>query len=411
MAKIRSFRALRPAKGLESKVASVPYDVINSEEAKKLSEGNPYSFLHVTRSEIDLPGVADLHSDPIYEKARENFRKFRSDNILQYDPSAYFYVYSQKWNNRLQVGLVALTSVDEYDTGLIKKHEKTREDKENDRTRHVMTLQAHAEPVFLCYRAHGPIDAVIRHVMQAPPINRFTSDDGIEHTLWIVSTLKDISSLIREFEHVPCLYVADGHHRSASASRTRAAMMKDNPAHSGDEEYNFFLSVIFPDNQLAILPYNRLVKDLNGRDAAAFLKAAAEKFEVVPEGLPAPEHPTEVSMYLAGKWVTLKPRPGTYDRLDPIKSLDVSILQDNLLRPLLGIDDPRRDKRIDFCGGIRGTGELVRLVDSGKAAVAFSMFPTTVAQLMAIADKGEIMPPKSTWFEPKLRSGLFVHTF
>ncbi len=411
MAKIKTFRGLRPAKGLENKVASVPYDVINSDEAKRFSEGNPYSFLHVTRSEIDLPDVTDLYSDAVYEKARENLRKFKTDNILQYDPSAYFYVYSQKRGSHFQAGLVALTSVDEYDNGLIRKHEKTREDKENDRSRHLTTLKAHAEPVFLCYRSRLGINQIINRIMQDAPVNNFISEDGIEHTLWIVSMLKDISSLIREFERVPNLYIADGHHRSASASRAREAMRKENPAHTGDEEYNYFLSVLFPDNSLSILPYNRLVKDLNNNDSATFLKAVAEKFEVISEGLPTPERASEISMYLEGRWYTLKPRPGVADRLDPVKSLDVSILQDNLLQPILGIEDPRRDNRIYFSGGIRGTGELVNRVDSGNAAVAFSMAPVTVAQLMAISDSGEIMPPKSTWFEPKLRSGLFVHTF
>lgn len=411
MAKIRAFRALRPVKGLENKVASVPYDVINSDEAHKLALGNPYSFLHVTRSEIDLPPETDHYADAVYTQSLENLKKFRKENILQYDPSAYFYVYAQKRGTHFQAGLVALTSVDEYDTDLIKKHEKTREDKENDRTRHLLVTQAHAEPVFLCYRAHPPIDAIINEIMKSDPVNRFTADDGIEHTLWLVSTLKDIKALQEEFGHVPCLYVADGHHRSASASRARATLRRDNPGHTGEEEYNYFLSVIFPHDQLAILPYNRLVKDLNNRTPEMFLQTVAEKFTLLPEGLPSPERLHEISLYLDRRWYSLTPKPGVADLRDPIKSLDVSILQDHLLQPLLGIEDPRRDKRIDFSGGIRGTGELTRLVDAGLFAAAFSMYPTTVDQLMAIADQGQIMPPKSTWFEPKLRSGLFIHTF
>jgi len=411
MATIKPFKALRARADIDSKVACVPYDVINSEEAAQLAHGNPFSLLHVTRSEIDLPGITDLYSDTVYQKAQENFAAFIRDGILVQDAAPRLYVYSLTMGCRTQNGIVALTSVDEYDNDTIKKHEKTRKDKEDDRTRHLMTLSAHVEPVFLCYRHQDSIDTVVNRIKATEPLNRYRAVDGIEHALWSVEEASDLAALQKAFEVVPFLYVADGHHRSASASRARASLKAANPTHTGNEPYNFFLSVIFPDRELAILPYNRLVKDLNGHSVGDFLKMISGRFEVTPHASPVPDRSTRISMYLNRVWYFLDPKTGSFDLADPIKSLDVSILQDNLLSPVLGIQDPRTDKRIDFCGGIRGTGELEKLVETGKAAVAFSMAPTTVQQLMTIADAGMIMPPKSTWFEPKLRSGLFIHAF
>lgn len=411
MAKIIPFKALRSREDIVQKVACVPYDVINSEEAAILANGLPESLLHVTRPEIDLPSGIDLHSDPVYEKAKENFKKFVKEGILISESKPLLYVYTQQMGKHRQTGVVACTSVDEYDNDIIKKHEKTRKDKEDDRTRHVMECSAHMEPVFLLYRNREEINLIVRRIQQNSPVYDFTAADDIKHTLWLVDNDADIKTITDEFEKVQYLYVADGHHRSASASRTRAALKAKNPAHTGKEEYNFFMSVIFPDSELAILPYNRVVKDLNGRSAEQFLDEISGRFEIAVSNSKNPPHSTAFSMYLGGKWYLLKARHGSYLANDPIASLDVSILQDNLLAPVLGIADPRTDKRIDFVGGIRGVGELEKLVDSRKFAVAFSMFSTTVDQLMEIADAGMIMPPKSTWFEPKLRSGLFIHTF
>jgi uncharacterized protein (DUF1015 family) len=310
-----------------------------------------------------------------------------------------------------QTGIVACTSVDEYDNDIIKKHEKTRKDKEDDRTRHVIECSAHMEPVFLLYRNSEKINAIVKKIQQNTPLNDFTAADNIRHTLWTIDNDEAIKSLVDAFDKIAALYIADGHHRSASASRTREALKAKNSGHTGDEEYNYFLSVIFPDSELAILPYNRVVKDLCGRSTESFVKEISAKFDVSLSSKKSPDSSLSFSMYMDKKWYLLKAKNGTFNAEDPIASLDVSILQDNLLSPLLAINDPRTDKRIDFVGGIRGVGELEKLVDSGKFAVAFSMFPTTVEQLIKIADAGEIMPPKSTWFEPKLRSGLFIHTF
>jgi uncharacterized protein (DUF1015 family) len=411
MAKITPFKALRARADIVQKVACVPYDVINSEEAAELAKGLPESLLHVTRPEIDLPAGIDLHSDPVYDKARDNFKKFIDSGILISESKPLLYVYTQQMGNHIQTGVVACTSVDEYDNDVIKKHEKTRKDKEDDRTRHVMDCSAHMEPVFLLYRGQKAINDIVHRIQKDKPIYNFTAADDIKHTLWVVANDSDIKLLVEAFEKVKYLYVADGHHRSASASRTRAALKAKNPNHTGNEEYNFFMSVIFPDTELAILPYNRVVKDLNGRSADKFMDEISEKFDVSASEKKSPSGSTAFSMYINGKWYLLKAKKGSYAEKDPIASLDVSILQDNLLAPVLGIADPRTDKRVDFVGGIRGVGELEKLVDSKKFAVAFSMYPTTVDQLMEIADAGMIMPPKSTWFEPKLRSGLFIHTF
>lgn len=404
MAIVRPFKALRPTPERAAQVAAVPYDVINTEEALALSEGNPYSFLHVSRPEIDLEAGIDLYDDRVYAKAVENLQRLRKECPLIEEPKPTLYVYRLIMGEHVQVGVTGCCAVDEYDQDLIKKHERTRKDKEDDRTRHTIQMRSQTEPVFLTYRPCPTIDAIVEATMQTVPLFDFTAPDNIQHTLW---TVENPEALSEAFKTVPELYVADGHHRSASASRARAALRQQNPNHTGEEEYNFFLAVVFPSDQLRILPYNRIVKDLYGQTAEEFLSAVAKSFHIAA-GSDTPTRKGEFSMYFGGNWYTLTPTD-PIDQDNPIAALDVSILQDRLLDPILGVKDPRTDKRIDFVGGIRGTGELVKLVDSGKAAVAFSVFPTTVDELMRISDAGEIMPPKSTWFEPKLRSGLFLH--
>ena len=408
MAQIRPFPASRPAPARAREVASVPYDVVDTREARALAEGNPLSFLHVCRPEIDLPEGTSLYSEPVYAKGRENLDRFESDGTLVPDPTPRLLVYRQTWKGRKQDGLVAACSVDDYDADVIKKHEKTRKDKEDDRTMHLLVQAAHAEPVFLTYRADDSVDARVAKVTAAPPEIDFEAVDGVRHTLWIVPA-EDTAFFVDAFARIPVLYVADGHHRSKSASRARAALAEKGPL-GPDHPVQWFPAAIFPDRELRILPYNRLVKDLLGRTPEAFLADVGKSFHVAEGATAEPAGKGEVRMYLGGRWYSLAPREPV-PAGDPIRSLDVSILQERLLDPLLGIRDPRTDKRIDFVGGIRGTGELEKRVASGAFAVAFSMFPTTVAELMAIADAGETMPPKSTWFEPKLRSGLFVHRF
>jgi uncharacterized protein (DUF1015 family) len=405
MSLIRPFRAVRPPVERVADVAAVPYDVVNSAEAAELAKGNPWSFLHVSRPEIDLPTGTDLYSDAVYSKAAENFQRLIDECPLTTDAEPGLYVYTLRMGDHEQTGVVACCSIDEYDNDLIKKHERTRKDKEDDRTRHLLTIGAQTGLVFLTYRAVSGIDASIAEVLRGAPLYDFVAPDGISHTMWRVS---DTDRLVELFGGVPALYVADGHHRSASASRARAARKAANPHHTGDEDNNFVLAVVFPADQLRILPYNRTVKDLNGLSADDFVAAVCMHFEVTEDAGADPGR-GEFSMYFGGRWYGLRPPAGSVDTADPIASLDVSVLQDRLLAPVLGVEDPRTDKRIDFVGGIRGTGELVRLVDSGRAAVGFSLHPTTLDDLMRIADAGEIMPPKSTWFEPKLRDGLVCH--
>lgn len=408
MAKIRPFPASRPAPSRAREVASVPYDVIDTKEARALAEGNPVSFLHVCRPEIDLPEGTSLYAEEVYAKGRENLDRFESDGTLVPDPTPRLLVYRQTWRGQKQDGLVAACSVEDYDADVIKKHEKTRKDKEDDRTKHLVVQAAHAEPVFLTYRASDAVDARVAKVTSAPPEIDFEAVDGVRHSLWLVPE-EDAGFFVDAFAAIPVLYVADGHHRSKSASRACAALVEKGPV-PADHPVRWFPAAIFPDRELRILPYNRLVKDLLGRTPDGFLAEVKKSFHVAAAETAEPERKGEVRMLLSGRWYTLTPKePVPVD--DPIRSLDVSILQDRLLEPLLGIADPRTDKRIDFVGGIRGTAELEKRVSSGKCAAAFSMYPTTIAELMAIADAGETMPPKSTWFEPKLRSGLFVHRF
>jgi len=407
---VRPFRAVRPKAELVEKVNCPPYDVVSYEEAKEYGK-TPESFMHIIRAEIDLPEGTPHYGKPVYEKARDNLREFIEKGILVQDDEPRYYIYWQKMGDHVQIGVVGCASVDEYQKGLIKKHELTRQDKEDDRANHVYTVGANTGPVFLTFRSTGKFDNLLEELVEKlTPIYDFTDENGVIHRVHPVKEKEDIEKVEKAFEEIPALYIADGHHRAASASRVREMMKSENPAHTGMEEYNFFLSVIFPHSHLQVLDYNRVVKDLNGLSKEEFLEKIGEKFEVseAPEAPYKPKKKHEFGMYLDGKWYVLRAKPGSFDENDPVKSLDVSILQENLLHPILGIENPRKDPRIDFIGGIRGLGALEKRVNEGWA-VAFSMFPTSIDELMTVADKGMIMPPKSTWFEPKLRSGLFVH--
>jgi len=413
MAVIRPFKALRPKKENAHLVASVPYDVINKEEAKELADGNPLSYLHITRSEIDLPDNVDVYSKEVYLKAKENLENLIKDSKLILDETPHFYLYRLIMNGRAQTGIAATFSVDDYDNDVILKHEKTRKVKEDDRTNHIITTNAQTGVVFLTYRGVKTVnDLVNKTINSVSPEYDFIAPDEIQHTVWILPNEYN-ELIISEFTKIDKIYIADGHHRAKSASRAREEKMKSNPNHTGDEEYNYFIAVIFPADQLQILPYNRVVFDLNGLSKEEFLNAVSEKFEVISSNEKEPSKQKEFCMYLDHQWYHLKARDSVLASLSLEKSvgekLDVSILQNFLLNPVLGIDDPRTNNRIDFIGGIRGTKELEKLVDSGKAAVAFSLYPVSLDDLMNISDAGEIMPPKSTWFEPKLRDGLLTH--
>jgi uncharacterized protein (DUF1015 family) len=406
VAVIRPFRALRPQADRAQQVASVPYDVVNTDEARALADGNPLSFLHVSRPEIDLPPGTDLYSDSVYRKAVENFEKLIATCPLEKENEASLYLYRLIMGQHEQIGIVACCSIDEYDNSTIRKHERTRRDKEDDRTRHMLMLRAQTGPVFLTYRARPEIDSQVSAALSTEPLYDLTAPDGVRHTIW---RLAETESLVRSFEAVPLLYIADGHHRAASASRARAELKEQSFAHTGKEDYNYFLTVIFPDSQVQILAYNRTVQDLNGLSPEQFLDAIRKQFTITDNASPEPPKRGHWSMYLGSKWYGLELSPDTTLPASTVSSLDVSILQDRLLDPILGIKDVRTDKRVDFIGGLRGTQELERLVNDGKAAVAFSLFPTTVGELLMVSDANEIMPPKSTWFEPKLRDGLLIH--
>jgi uncharacterized protein (DUF1015 family) len=409
VAAIHPFRALRPPRDKVAEVAAVPYDVVNTEEARALAAGNPLSFLHVSRPEIDLPEGTGIYSDETYARARENFEKLMRDCPLETETEPSLYLYRLRMGAHTQTGVAACFSVDEYDAGVIRKHERTRPDKENDRTRHMLELGAQTGPVFLTYRADRRIDALVEAETKSEPLFDFEARDGVRHTLW---RARGAEQLARCFAEVPLLYIADGHHRAASAARARAALREKNPNHTGREEYNRFLAVVFPDEQMQILPYHRVVKDLNGRTPEDFLAAVRERFDVTDDANPrGPGRAGHWHMYLAGKWYGLTLRDADARTLsdDPTSTLDVSLLQDNLLAPMLGVTDPRTDKRIDFVGGIRGTQELERLVNEGRAAVAFALYPTSIEDLLRVSDAGGVMPPKSTWFEPKLRDGILIH--
>ena len=404
--RLNPFRAVRPRPDLADQVAAVPYDVVNRAEAAELARGNPHSFLHVGRSDIDLPEDVDPYDPRIYRGAREALDRFLARGTLLRDPEPRLFLYRQVMDGRAQTGVVGCVHVDDYERDVIRKHEKTRQDKEDDRTRHVLTLNANAEPVFLTYRGRAGIDALVARMTSAAPLYDFTAPDGVRHTVW---TVPDSGALAKAFAPVPHAYVADGHHRSASAWRAGKELKARNRSHRGDEEYNWFLAVLFPSDQLRILPYNRVVRDLHGQSPARVLERLRGLGALSAASNPVPERSGVFCVHLEGRWHRLELDPAGIDRSDPIASLDVSLLQDRVLSPILGIGDPRTDKRIDFVGGIRGTAELERRVRSGEMAIAFSLHPTTLDQLMAVSDAGHVMPPKSTWFEPKLRSGLFVH--
>jgi len=412
MAVVRPFRGLRPQSKIAARVASPPYDVINSEEARQLAKGNPYSFLHINKPEIDLPPETNHYDPGVYQKGAENLNKFINENILAQDEKPAFYLYQQIMAEHKQIGLVACASTEEYREDKIKKHELTRIEKEDDRLNHIISLNAQTGPVFLTYHTQKSIDDLFKKVVKEKPVYDFQTEDGIQHTLWIISNSIDIEKIKQEFEKVDLLYVADGHHRSAAATRAAEELGRKNPDHTGEEEYNFFLTVIFPHDQMHIMDYNRVVKDLNGLSEQDFIDSLNSKFLVREfarsEGYnPKVKH--DFGMYLNSMWYRLSAIPGTWDDNHPTKKLDVNILSENLLKPVLGIGDPRTDQRIDFVGGIRGIEGLEARVDKGEMAVAFSLFPTGIEDLLATADAGEIMPPKSTWFEPKLRSGLITH--
>ena len=412
MATVKAFRAIRPAPELAHKVAALPYDVMDSNEAREMVKGNPYSFLHIDKAEIDLDPSIDLYDKRVYEKARDNLREMIKNGVFQQDEKNCLYIYKQVMKGRVQTGLVGCTSIDDYMNNIIKKHEYTRADKEQDRINHVDYCNANTGPIFLTYRASKEINEIVDNWMaDHKPVYDFVSDDGIGHTVWVIDGDDAIQRLEERFRAVDYLYIADGHHRSASAVKVGLKRRESFPDYKGDEEFNFFLSVLFPDEQLYIMDYNRVVKDLNGNSAEEFLKKVGEKFSIEEyngEGQFRPTVRHTFGMYMDGKWYKLTAKAGTYNEKDPVDRLDVSIMQNNLLDPVLGIKDPRTDKRIDFVGGIRGLGELERRVNAGMK-VAFSMCPTTIMDLMSIADAGKVMPPKSTWFEPKLRSGLFIH--
>ncbi len=410
MAKIKPFKGVRPAFDKIKDVASPPYDVLNSAEARVAVQGKPYSFLHVIKPEVDLPEDIDLYDEKVYQKGKENLYRMMQEGVLIQDATPCYYIYRLIMGDVCEVGLVAGTSVEDYENDVIKKHEHTRADKEADRIKHVDTLNANTGPVFLTYPAREDLDALMNELMKATPDYDFTADDNVRHTFWKIEDADVINKITDIFTRIPNLYVADGHHRSASGTKVGQQRRAANPNHTGDEEYNYFLSVIFPHDQLYIMDYNRVVKDLNNLSNGEFMAKVEERFSVEKIGYEPykPEALHTFGMYLDGAWYKLTAIDGTFPANDPVKSLDVSIMQENLLHPILAIGDPRTDKRIDFVGGIRGLDELSRRVDAGEA-VAFSMFPTSIEQLMAIADAGKVMPPKSTWFEPKLRSGVIVH--
>jgi len=408
MAIIRPFKAVRPNEKVAHLVASVPYDVVNREEAAELAKGNPLSFLRVTRSEIEMKKDVSVYSQDVYLKARENWERLKRDAPLKQDNDPHFYIYKLTMGNHSQVGIAATFSVDDYDNDVIKKHEKTRKVKEDDRTNHIVTTEAQTGPVFLTYRQIAEVDKVITEtVKKTEPIYDFISSDGIKHQVWILPN--DYTDVVTsEIGKAKNLYIADGHHRAASASRTRKVKKDQNRNHTGEEEYNYFLAVLFPADQLKILPYNRAVIDLKMKKNE-FMKKAEKNFTITETTSPIPPTKKTFAMYLDKKWYLLKPNNNVKAGTTIGDNLDVSILQNYLLNPVIGIGDPRTDTNIDFIGGIRGTEELEKLVDNGTAAVAFSMFPVSVDDLINISDAGETMPPKSTWFEPKLRDGLLVH--
>ncbi|HUF63273.1 MAG TPA: DUF1015 family protein [Verrucomicrobiales bacterium] len=402
----KAFHALVPRPGLAAQVAAVPYDVVDTEEARALAAGNPHNLLHVDRAEIDLPPGVDPYSDAVYARAKKNFAGLQRDGILQRLEEPSIFIYRQTWQDHVQTGVALACHIDDYGADVIRKHERTRPAKENDRVRLVETLNAHTGPIFLTYRDDACVDQLAENIVRTAPDVDFRDEKGVRHQVW---KTPDSGAFVEAFARVSTAYVADGHHRSASAWRVGQARRKASPAHDGSEDYNWFLGVLFPASQLRILPYNRILRDLHGLSSETFLERLRERLTWKETGCKAPREAGRVCVYCGGVWNEYG-FAGEIPR-DPVHSLDVSLLQERVLEPLLGIGDPRTDERIDFVGGIRGTTELERKVDAGEGAAAFSLFPVTVEQLMAISDAGAIMPPKSTWFEPKLRSGLFIYTF
>ena len=411
MATVKPFRGIRPPRNLVEQVASRPYDVLNSDEARAEAAGNPKSLYHIIKPEIDFPAGTDEHDERVYDRAVENFQAFRQNGWLVQDDADHYYIYAQTMDGRTQYGIVVAANVHDYVNGVIKKHDLPRRDKEDDRMRHVRINNANIEPVFFAFPDNEILETIIRKVTSAEAEYDFTAPDGFGHHFWVVDDPADIAAITKEFAAMPSLYIADGHHRSAAAARVGLEKAQTDPNHTGDEEYNYFLAVAFPASHLRIIDYNRVVRDLNGLTPEQFIKALEKDFIVAPKGAetytPAGLH--NFSLYLDGQWYSLTAREGRYDDADPIGVLDVTISSDLILRDILGIHDLRSDKRIDFVGGIRGLGELKRRVDSGEMAMALALYPVSMKQLMDIADTGNIMPPKTTWFEPKLRSGLVIH--
>ncbi|MEI8007364.1 MAG: DUF1015 family protein [Bacteroidota bacterium] len=413
MAILKAFKGLRPPAEIAMDLASRPYDVLNSEEAREEAKENPYSLLHIIKPEIDLPADMDVHAQPVYDKARENFDHFRKNGWLKPDATDNLYIYAQTMNGKTQYGIVGCAGVTDYMNGIIKKHELTRKDKEEDRMKHVRITNANMEPVFFTYPAVKEIDDIVsKFVQDHRPVYDFTSVDGIGHHFWVIDDDAVILSIIALFRKIPATYVADGHHRTAAAALVGNEKTNNNPAHKGTEEYNFFLAVHFPDNQLTIIDYNRLVKDIKGLTKEQLLEKLAKVFTIEDKGtdICKPSKLHNFSMYIGGRWYSLTAKPGTYNDSDPIGVLDVTILSKLVLDEILDIKDLRTSNRVDFVGGIRGLGELKKRVDSGEMIAAFALYPVSMKQLIDIADSGNIMPPKTTWFEPKLRSGLVVHS-
>jgi uncharacterized protein (DUF1015 family) len=407
--KVHPFRGIRPRADLVEKVNVPPYDTVERAEVRQFTKGNPHSFFHVSRADGDFDDSVGEYEDKVYRKAKDNFARFLHDGIFRQDKEPGYYLYSQTWQGRTQNGIYIAASCDDYAEGDIKKHELTRKDKEEDRTHHLLTLGINTGPVFLFFKDSPVYEEIISDVLATPPEYHFTDEHEVTNKLWHIGDPEHIRRLSEFFTGLPCMYIADGHHRAASAFNARKKLEADNPAHNGTEEYNFFLAVTFPGSHLRILPYNRLVTGLNGMTADELLKKIGERFDISPTEKHDPEAGKSFVLYMDGKSYLISPKAGTYDTNDAVGSLDVSILQTNLLAPILGISDPRTSKQIKFVGGRKGSAELRRAVDAGEAAIAFSMYPVTVEELMQIADSGMIMPPKSTWFEPKLRSGLVLH--
>ena len=413
MAILREFKAIRPKKEYASKIAALPYDVMNSEEARIMAKDNPYSFLHVDKAEIDLSENTHIYDKKVYEKAKENLEKLVETGAMIQDEKSQMYIYRLIMKGRAQTGIVGCTSIDDYMNDVIKKHEHTREDKEKDRINHVDICDAHTGPIFLTYRYNEEINTIINTCIKNEPLYQFVAEDGVEHIVWTIAEEKTITDVKNIFNTIDSLYIADGHHRAASAVKDGMKRREQNANYTGEEEFNYFLSVVFPDTDLRIMDYNRIVLDINELSIEEYIAKVAERFELKllkkdKEYKPINKH--TYGMYIAGQWYELIAKNGTFNPKDPVDRLDVSILQNNLLNPILGIENPRTDKRIDFVGGIRGLEELEKRVEKNKKGVAFSMYPTTIKDLIDIGDAKKVMPPKSTWFEPKLRSGLFIHS-